>query len=75
MSNAIAIKRRFEFVGGGSNKFWEITHNGKAVIVRFGRKGSQGQERTKTFAGKASAQKHADKLVQGKCGKGYIEVA
>jgi predicted DNA-binding WGR domain protein len=74
MSNAIAIKRRFEFVGGGSNKFWEITHNGKAVMVRFGRNGAKGQELTKTFAEEAAARKHADKLIRAKTAKGYSEV-
>ena len=30
-------KRRFEFVGGSSDKFWEIGVNGSEVEVRFGR--------------------------------------
>lgn len=40
-------KRRFECVGGGANKFWEIETCGKEVLVRFGRNGTSGQSATK----------------------------
>ena len=70
-----ATKRRFEFVGGGSDKFWEIEVGGKEVVVRFGRRGTAGQANTKTFADEAAAKKHADKLVEEKTGKGYVEVS
>src|SRR5262245_44944321 len=36
--------KRFEFVGGGSDKFWEITPRGTEVSVRFGRNGTQGHD-------------------------------
>ena len=52
--------RRFEFVGGGSDKFWEITTHGAEVTVRFGRNGTQGQTTTKTFPDTAAVRKHAD---------------
>jgi DNA ligase len=67
-------KRRFEFVGGGSDKFWEVEVKGKEVLVRFGRRGSNGQASTKAFPDAATATKHAEKLVQEKVGKGYVEV-
>lgn len=67
--------RRFEFVGGGSNKFWEITIQGSKVTVRFGRIGTQGQTNVKPFADDAAAAKHAAKLIEEKTGKGYKEVA
>jgi len=67
-------KRRFEFVGGKSDKFWEIVLNGKEVIVRFGRNGTTGQASTKSFANAEAAQKHAEKLIAEKLGKGYHEV-
>jgi predicted DNA-binding WGR domain protein len=40
--------KRFEFVGRGSDKFWEVTTRGTEVSVRFGRNGSKGQMTTKT---------------------------
>ncbi len=66
-------KRRFESVGGTSDKFWEIDIKGTEVTVRFGRRGTSGQTNTKTFADEATAKKHADKLIEEKTGKGYVE--
>jgi hypothetical protein len=40
----------FEFVGGSSKKFWEISIAGNSFTVRFGRIGTAGQSQTKTFA-------------------------
>ena len=67
-------KRRFEYVAGTSDKFWEIHVSGKEVIVRFGRNGTNGQSSTKTFGNEAAATKHADKLVTEKTNKGYVKV-
>jgi len=69
-----ASKRRFEFVGGGSDKFWEIEVAGKEVTVCFGRRGSKGQTSGKTFPDEAAAKTHADQLIAEKTGKGYVEV-
>ena len=35
--------RRFEYIGGGSEKFWEIESAGASVTVHFGRMGTAGQ--------------------------------
>jgi DNA ligase-1 len=67
--------RRFEFVGGTSSKFWEIQVQGKDVVVRFGRIGTAGQTQTKSFPDAAQADRHAEKLIREKRGKGYIEAA
>jgi predicted DNA-binding WGR domain protein len=67
-------KRRFEFVQGSSNKFWEIAITGPNVAVRFGRIGSSGQSETKSFADPAAALRHADKKIAEKLNKGYVEV-
>ena len=69
-----ATKRRFEFVGGSSDKFWEIAVNGNEVVVRFGRNGTSGQAETKTFPDAAAANKHAEKKIAEKIRKGYTEV-
>jgi len=65
--------RRFEFVGGGSQKFWEISVDGKALTVRFGRLGTRGQEQNKTYSDESKARREADKLIQEKLRKGYSE--
>ena len=67
-------KRRFEYVAGTSDKFWEIHVSGNDVIVRFGRNGTNGQSSTKTFGNEAAATKHAGKLIADNTNKGYVEV-
>jgi predicted DNA-binding WGR domain protein len=65
--------RYFEFVGGGSSKFWEISVEGNAVTVRFGRIGTRGQSQTKRFADPQTADHSARRLVAEKTHKGYKE--
>jgi len=72
---AASGKRRFEFVDGGSDKFWEISASGTEVTVRFGRNGTNGQTSTKSFPDRDAAEKHAEKLVREKTAKGYVEVS
>jgi predicted DNA-binding WGR domain protein len=71
--NAVSVKRYFELVAGSSAKFWEIEMRGTDVSVRYGRIGSAGQTSEKSFADTAAAQKHAEKLIQEKLDKGYVE--
>jgi predicted DNA-binding WGR domain protein len=68
-----AWTRSFEFIGGGSRKFWNITVEGKQHTVHFGRLDSAGQTRTKTFADTHAADRDARRLIQEKLAKGYIE--
>jgi predicted DNA-binding WGR domain protein len=65
--------RHFEFIGGGSSKFWEIAVTGNSFTVRFGRIGTAGQSQTKTFADEARAAREAENLVSEKVKKGYLE--
>ena len=66
-------KRYFEFVSGNSAKFWELGISGTEVTVRFGRIGTDGQTQVKSFPDSAAANRHAEKLVTAKIGKGYVE--
>ena len=75
MATKTATKRRFEFVGSGSDKFWEISVSGKDVTVRVGRNGTNGKSSVKTLADAAAAEKHADKLINEKLGKSSTETA
>jgi predicted DNA-binding WGR domain protein len=75
MASAISTTKRFLFVGGGSDKFWEITTRGTEVMVHFGRNGTNGQTTTKAFSDAAAARQHADRLIRQKTGKGYVAVA
>lgn len=68
-----ATARRFEFDDGASSKFWEVAVSGVEVTVRFGKTGANGQTQTKAFADAAAAERHVEKLVEEKTGKGYQE--
>jgi len=65
--------RYFEFIGGGSSKFWRATVAGNQFTVHYGRIGTNGQTLTKTFATEADAQREANKLIAEKLRKGYVE--
>ena len=76
MSTATASKpRRFEFVGGTSNKFWEVRVQGHDVYTCYGRIGSAGQTSCKPFETAAQAAAHGEKLIQEKTRKGYVASA
>ena len=65
--------RYFEFVDGKSAKFWEVSVDDCDATVRYGRIGTNGQTKTKSFGDNDAAQAHADKLIDQKTGKGYEE--
>jgi DNA ligase-1 len=65
--------RYFEFVGGTSQKFWEISVDGCEATVRYGRIGSAGQSKTKSFPDPAAAARHAENLIAEKTRDGYLE--
>jgi DNA ligase-1 len=67
---AATTKRRFEM----ESKFWEISIVGTGHRVRFGKIGTNGQERDKVFPSEDAARKDADDLIAEKTAKGYEEV-
>jgi DNA ligase-1 len=67
--------RRFEWSGDGSSKFWEIEVDGSQHTVRFGRIGTSGQAKTKTFASADAANRDAEALISEKTRKGYRQTS
>ncbi len=65
--------RHFEFVEGTSSKFWEVSQSGNTMTTRWGRIGSAGQSKTKTFADDQTAIDAMTDLIEDKTGEGYIE--
>ncbi|QGM46401.1 WGR and DUF4132 domain-containing protein [Methylocystis heyeri] len=63
---------RYEYRDDKSAKFWEGRVDGETLTVRFGRIGTNGQTKDKTFASAAAAQKEFDKLTKEKTSKGYV---
>lgn len=72
-SSKAAGVRYFEFIGGASKKFWELSMSGDVFTVRFGRIGTLGQSQTKRFPDEAKAQREANNLIAEKIKKGYVE--
>jgi DNA ligase-1 len=65
--------RYFEFVEGNSSKFWEVSQSGNSMTTRWGRIGSAGQSKTKTFADEQAAASATAVLIEDKTGEGYVE--
>jgi len=65
--------RYFEFVEGGSAKFWEIRVEGSTFFTRYGKIGTDGQVTQKDYDSDAKAQAEAAKLISEKTRKGYAE--
>ncbi|RKG79015.1 WGR domain-containing protein [Corallococcus terminator] len=66
---------RYEFTEGSSSKFWEITLEGSTLTKRWGRIGTDGQEKVEDFESKAEAKKAYAAQVKEKEKKGYALVA
>lgn len=66
--------RRFEYIGGTSAKFYEVTCAARTVSIRFGRIGTNGQSQSRSFQSDAEAQKYAAKQCDAKLAKGYLEL-
>jgi predicted DNA-binding WGR domain protein len=64
---------RYELNDGSSAKFWEAEVDGSKLTVRFGRIGTQGQTKEKSFASPEAARKEEAKLIKEKTGKGYVK--
>lgn len=62
--------RRFEI----DEKFWAISLAGPSHTVKFGRIGTNGHEKTKTFDDAGAAKQDYNRLIQEKTSKGYEEV-
>jgi predicted DNA-binding WGR domain protein len=68
------MTRRFECVEDGAAKFWEVSIEGAAMTVRFGKKGTNGQSKTKDLGSAEAAAKEAESLIKEKTKKGYVEI-
>jgi DNA ligase 1 len=72
-SVAANSRRYFECTEDGASKFWEISVDGSDVTTNWGKIGTSGQTKTKSFADGAKAKKEYDKLIEEKASKSYIE--
>ncbi len=66
-------KRYFECTEDGAAKFWEIWMDANDVTTRWGKIGTNGQQKTKSFATEDKARAEYEKMLAEKTGKGYVE--
>lgn len=71
-AGTLLVVRRFEYIGGGSEKFWEAGSADASVTVHFGRIGTAGQTQVKDLGTEQAAAAHVAKLV-AEVKKGYVE--
>ena len=73
-----ATKRRFEYHGGSSHKYWTIWKHTSNLVYYFtthwGRIGTKGQLKEKSFSSKHERDAAYKKIINQKLKKGYIEV-
>ena len=65
--------RTFIYSDDKSNKFWNIEINGNSYTVTFGKVDTDGQTQTKDFDDEALCLKMAEKVINEKTKKGYVE--
>lgn len=68
------MKTYLEYADEKSNKFWQIEVDGASHVVQYGKTGTIGQSKTKTFDSEKEAVKDAQKLIASKKNKGYQAV-
>ena len=66
------IKKRLEFNDGKSAKFWQVAVDGDTVTTQWGKIGTTGQSKTKSYDSPAAAEKDALKQENAKMKKGYL---
>jgi predicted DNA-binding WGR domain protein len=70
--------RRLEYINPAQNsyKFWEIVMrpDGMSFETRYGRIGTKGQSKVKTFPNRRACQVRHSKMIHLKLRKGYVEV-
>jgi DNA ligase 1 len=74
-ASTTASARYFECTDGNSSKFWEISWGACEVTTRWGRIGTDGQSKTKSFDSAQKVDAERDKLILEKTSKGYNEVS
>ncbi len=65
--------RRFIYQSGTSDKYWEIELLENSYRVHYGKTGTDGTEKIKTFRDNEKAKDKYDKVISSKLNKGYTE--
>ena len=68
------MEKNLHFKDEKSDKFWKIKVSGNTHTVTYGRTGSAGMSKTKSFEDESLARKDAEKLIKSKMKKGYVDL-
>jgi len=66
-------KIRLVYEDEKSSKFWEISYGGTTYTVKFGKIGTDGQSKSKSFTNEKECNDAALKVIKEKQKKGYVE--
>jgi len=69
------MKIYLEFTDANSAKFWQVSVNAESVITQWGKIGTVGQSKTKSYDSPEAAEKDALKQKNAKLKKGYVETS
>src|SRR5262249_19321741 len=69
----VSVRRELTCQEDGSNKFWTLELDGKAHHIHFGKVGSAGQKKIKSFASEDAGKKAFAGMVAEKLKKGYVD--
>lgn len=67
------ISASLVFQDAKSNKFWNLETSGKKFTTSWGRIGTIGQSKTKSFYNNQRCEQEAKKLIASKIKKGYVD--
>ena len=62
----------YTYISGNSRKFWEVEVVGSTLYVRYGRLGTQGRVKSKTYNSSLQARRSASRMATNKARKGYV---
>lgn len=65
--------KHLQYIDGTSDKFWEIQTNTCILTVTYGRNGTDGQSKSKTYETEEECLRQAEKQITEKIKKGYTE--
>ena len=69
------MKIYLEFTDANSAKFWQVSVNAESVITQWGKIGTVGQSKTKSYDSPEAAEKAALKQKNAKLKKGYVKTS
>lgn len=68
-----AWHRKFRYRDEKTSKYWEVSLVSNTVTLTWGKVGSMGQQRTRSFSSRQVAETYIKSKIREKTGKGYVE--